>query len=209
MLVGLRAGQRLLDVGCGAGRLARGLQGWFGEGYVGVDIMPELIDYCRKAYPNFRFDLLDLESDLYNPGPTTSANTVRLDLDDASFDCITFFSVFTHTTTEMTRGYLEETRRLLAPDGSLYFTCFLLNEAQAQAPAPAHRFSHRYDDGCFYEDDQIVSAAVAYRQEVMLRMLEDAGLGAVFLETGTWTGRLGLSYQDTIIAQRREDLDTR
>jgi len=207
LLVGLRAGQRLLDIGCGSGRLARGLQGWFGTGYVGVDIMPELIDYCRKAYPELTFELLDLESDLYNPGSSHRPDTVRLDHPDASFDCVTLFSVLTHVTTEVTRSYFREIRRLLAPGGSLYFTCFLLNDALGRSAEPDHRFPHRHDDGCFYENERVVSAAVAYRQDFLKGLLDEAGLGVVFLETGSWTGRPGLAYQDTVIAQRVEDVE--
>lgn len=206
-LVGLRAGQRLLDIGCGSGRLARGLHSWFGPGYVGVDIMPEVIDYCREAYPGFRFELLDLESDLYNPGSRNPAWDVRLDFPDASFDCITMFSVLTHVTTEVTRSYLRESRRLLAPGGALFFTCFLLNDVLGRASQPDHVFPHRHDDGCFYENERVVSAAVAYREEAMGALLEEAGLSLAFLETGTWTGRAGLGYQDVVIAQRREDVE--
>lgn len=204
MLVGLRAGQRLLDIGCGSGRLARGLSGWFGSGYVGVDIVPELIEYCRKTYPEFRFELLDLNSDLYNPEGLKDPGAVQLDLPDASFDCVTMFSVLTHVTTEVTRSYLEESHRLLAPGGSLFFTCFLLNDERPPTE-PDHVFAHRYDEGCLYENPDVVSDAVAYREDAMHRLLEAASLQVVYRESGTWRGEPGLAYQDVVIVQRQED----
>jgi len=206
LLVGLRAEDRLLDVGCGSGRLARGLHGWFGEGYVGVDIVPELIEYCRQAYPRFRFELLDLRSDLYNPESSSAPESVVLDLPDRGFDCITLFSVLTHVTTEVTRQYFREFRRLLAPGGSLFFTCFLLNDALDRGGRADHRFPHRHDDGCFYENAEIVSDAVGYREGAMHALLDEAGLSVVYQESGSWTGRPGLAYQDVVIAQRHDDV---
>lgn len=209
LLVGLRAGQKLLDIGCGSGRLAQGLQGWFGSGYVGVDIMPDLIEYCRKAFPQFRFDLLDLESDLYNPESSQAPEGVQLDFPDASFDCITLFSVLTHVTTGVTQRYFDEIHRLLAPGGSVVFTCFLLNEELDRSPNPDHRFPYAYDSGCFYENEAVVSEAVAYRADAMNEMLSAAKLSVVFQESGSWTGREGLGYQDIVVAQRRIDIEAK
>jgi SAM-dependent methyltransferase len=204
-LVGLRVGQRLLDVGCGSGRLARGLYGWFGDDYVGVDIVPELIEYCRGAFPRFRFEMLDLESDFYNPAAETSPALVQLDFPDESFDVITMFSLITHVTTEVTARYFAESRRLLAPGGSLFFTCFLLNEAAARSPVAHHRFPHHHDGGCYYEDEKVVSAAVAYDERAIHALLTENDLAIVFQEGGTWTGHTGLAFQDIVIAQRSDD----
>ena len=52
-----------------------------------------------------------------------------------------------------------------------------------------------------------MSEAVAYREPAMHRMLADAGLAVVFQESGSWTGRPGLAYQDTIVAQRSVDIE--
>ncbi|HRJ73902.1 MAG TPA: class I SAM-dependent methyltransferase [Terrimicrobiaceae bacterium] len=54
--------ESLMDVGCGYGDLGRFLQtkGWRGR-YVGVDIVPELIDEGRKRYPDFDLRCIDIE----------------------------------------------------------------------------------------------------------------------------------------------------
>jgi len=115
--------------------------------------------------------------------------------------------VLTHVTTEATRTYLRESNRLLSPGGSLFFTCFLLNEALEHDSHPDHRFPNRHDDGCFYENEGVVSDAVGYREETMHAFVDEAGLAIVFQETGIWTGRPGLAYQNIVIAQRREDVE--
>ncbi len=208
LLVGLRAGQRLLDIGCGSGRLARGLYGWFGDHFVGVDIVPELIEYCRRTYPRYRFELLDLESDYYNPTSEGSPADVRLDFPDGSFDVITMFSVLTHVTKDVTNRYFQESRRLLAPGGSLFFTCFLLNEAARHSPTAHRRFPYRNAEGCYHEDEQVVSAGVAYEEGTIHSLLADHRLSVVYQESGTWRGHTGLAYQDVVIAQRAEDADS-
>jgi 2-polyprenyl-3-methyl-5-hydroxy-6-metoxy-1,4-benzoquinol methylase len=52
-------GERVLDVGCGNGRLLKGLSEQGAE-YVGVDQSRRLIDICRQKYPKGKFECLDV-----------------------------------------------------------------------------------------------------------------------------------------------------
>lgn len=51
----------ILDVGCSVGHFAGWLQerGYEGE-YLGVDLLPEMVDRARNAHPGFRFERADL-----------------------------------------------------------------------------------------------------------------------------------------------------
>ena len=202
-MVGLRPDDRLLDIGCGSGRLARGLDGWFGDGYVGVDVNAEVIEYCRATWPHFRFERIDFVSDLYNPDAQLSAATHVFDFEDRSFDCITLFSVVTHITRDVVEQYLREAERLLAPGGSLVFTCFLLGDDMRDDPESGGAFSHEHSPGCYYRNPEVIAEAVAFDESLMHEMIESAGLEIVFQENGTWQNRPGLGFQDLIIAQRR------
>src|SRR5207302_825955 len=71
-LAALRRDERVLDVGCGIGRMARPLAGYLGpEGsYDGFDVNREGIAWCQERYaghPNFRFTAVDLHNRRYNP----------------------------------------------------------------------------------------------------------------------------------------------
>src|SRR6202022_3303381 len=62
-------GQRVLDLGCGTGRLLAALEPSVG---VGVDFSPAMIEEARRRYPHLEFHLGDIEdASTFNeiPGP--------------------------------------------------------------------------------------------------------------------------------------------
>ena len=50
---------RVLELGCGAGRLT-GYLAEFGGTVLGIDISPRMVDFCRRTYPNAAFEVGDL-----------------------------------------------------------------------------------------------------------------------------------------------------
>ena len=72
-LGGLLAHERMLDLGCGVGRMAIPLTQYLQDSalYHGVDVAAPCIAWCRQAitpvYPNFQFTHLDVAHALYNP----------------------------------------------------------------------------------------------------------------------------------------------
>src|ERR1700722_3185823 len=78
-LAGLRAEDRVLDVGCGVGRMARVLTSVLRPpgSYDGFDIGLSGIEWCRVHYRDtpapFRFEHADLHNSVYNPSGTGGA----------------------------------------------------------------------------------------------------------------------------------------
>jgi len=72
-LCGLPPNARILDVGCGCGRLARGLAAYLhSEGVaMGFDVAPVLIEWSKQQLepllPNLHFSLADLRTPDFNP----------------------------------------------------------------------------------------------------------------------------------------------
>ena len=67
-LAKLLPSHRVLDVGCGCGKLARPLTTYLNSqgGYDGIDITREVINWCKERYqnyPNFRFHFADLHNE--------------------------------------------------------------------------------------------------------------------------------------------------
>ena len=99
----------LIDVGCGSGRLAQPLSRTFHGKYLGIDVVPQLIDFARQniQHPDWRFKVAD--------GRTIPEN-------DAVADMVCFFSVFTHLLHEQSYVYLSEAKRVLKPGGKIIFS---------------------------------------------------------------------------------------
>lgn len=102
-------GDRILDFGCGAGRLIRHLRDLASSCEIwGADISAEHIYWCRHHLsPPFHF--------------LTSTRLPHLPFADASFRLIYAGSVFTHID-DLADAWLLELGRLLRPDGRLYLT---------------------------------------------------------------------------------------
>ena len=123
---------RVLDIGCGVGRLALPLTQFLDTGsYDGVDPVVAGIDWCTSVisplYPNVRFQHLDLRHPLYNPGGALETAKTRLPFADGSFDLICMISVLTHLEQPEALHYAAEVARLLAPGGRCFATAFLMN----------------------------------------------------------------------------------
>lgn len=105
-----RVPRRVLDFGCGSGRL---LVGWHalagGHTLAGCDINAELVDWARAHLPPG----IDLRVSLPLP---------PLPYADASFDTVFAVSVFTHLALDSQRRWVDELRRILKPGGALLVT---------------------------------------------------------------------------------------
>jgi 2-polyprenyl-3-methyl-5-hydroxy-6-metoxy-1,4-benzoquinol methylase len=95
---------RLLDWGCGCGRLTVPLlEHHTGADIHGCDIDEEAIAWCRSHLPQARFETIAP----YPPTPYPSA----------SFDVVIAASVFTHLSRHTQSMWLEELKRIVRPGG--------------------------------------------------------------------------------------------
>ncbi|MCF8527193.1 MAG: class I SAM-dependent methyltransferase [Candidatus Nanopelagicales bacterium] len=130
---------RLLDWGCGAGRLAVGVREWFEGGriadYHGVDIQPELIEWAETnlAGPGYRFTLLDVSNERYNPDGTPERT---LGAEPGTVDVFYAYSVFSHMNDEDTPAYLRLIAEALAPGGKAFVTCFVEEDVEGWEENP-------------------------------------------------------------------------
>jgi SAM-dependent methyltransferase len=133
-LGGLRPRDRVLDVGCGAGRMAIPLVGYLNEkgSYEGFDPVAEHVRWCREhiesRHPNFRFQHIDLRSPMYNPKGEVAPEELRFPYAEGMFDFVFFTSVFTHMMPAAVDRYLAEVARVSAPGAKSFITWFLIDD---------------------------------------------------------------------------------
>jgi SAM-dependent methyltransferase len=210
----LRPDERVLDVGCGIGRMALPLTNYLKQGrYLGIDIVPRGITWCREnitpRFPHFEFQLADIYNDAYNPGGRYKASEYRFPADDGAFDFAFLTSVFTHLLPADAAHYLAEIGRVLRPGGRVLGTWFVLNDESRALMATTPRalnLAHVYegDSQVRVVDTVTPESAIGFDQERVTAMHAAAGLRIVDpIRFGSWCGRADyVSYQDIVLAER-------
>jgi SAM-dependent methyltransferase len=212
-LGGLQPDHRVLDIGCGSGRMAIPLLRYLTPPgcYTGFDISRRAIEWCAEHITarnaDFRFVWVDVFNSEYNPAGKQTAAEYRFPCDDGSADFVFATSVFTHMQANEVRHYLAEVRRVLASSGRGLFTHFVL-DAKAEELMGQSRASLRFHvplDDCWSVDPEVPERAIAYSEPTLRRMYGEAGLVIEEpLRFGAWAGRPdGLSYQDIVVVTKR------
>ncbi len=129
--LGLSPQSRILDVGCGPGRIAIGILDTFGgiQEYCGVDVSDRSIEWAKRhigaPHPNFRFIRLDVHNLRFNPDGSKIDKRFAFPFEAETFDVICLYSVFSHMLANDVRTYLRAFRRILRSDGKVYLTAHL------------------------------------------------------------------------------------
>jgi SAM-dependent methyltransferase len=140
---------RVLEVGCGGGRILGYLVALGGEVH-GVDISPAMVEYCRRTYPEADVrvgDLMRLSDAVAGPLDAVFAPDNVLDFVDA----------------QQRREALDAIRSLLAPDGLLIFCSHNLAAADGPPPPVSAGMGASSEGGALHRLAHMSAASVATR----------------------------------------------
>lgn len=189
---GMKATDRVLDIGCGNGRIARPAATFLSSGrYTGFDIAAGAIRACRTQHAGdgrFAFHHLDVRNTEYNPGGRLSDAELTFPCEDGQIDFLFAISVFTHLTPEASDRYLAECARSLAPGGRAFITILLLNEPRRAGIADGQsRFAlHPWRDAAMVADPASPEQCIAHDESVVRERLTSLGLKVDGLIRGQW-----------------------
>lgn len=205
---GLRPDYRVLDIGCGTGRVAGHLVNYLNSTghYVGFDVAKAAIATCRRRFreiaPHFEFICVDVKNGDYNHRANMAADVFKFPLIDESFDFVFATSVYSHMPISEVRQYLCETSRVLKKNGVTFFTGYLLHhEHRSSVMNRRHTPLTNWRDGSMVADRRTPERFIAHDEGAVLDLIRLSGLNATRVLRGHWAGAPTYSgWQDAVIA---------
>jgi len=125
-------GYKVLDLGCGTGRLYHLFTDFQDLDYIGVDQSIGQLDVAREEFPNNTY---------------VEAAMTDLSFEDNAFDIIYCVATFHHLPDEESRiKSLEEMKRVLKPGGHIIMTNWNLNSQSAKKMVEKNKFKRNKKD---------------------------------------------------------------
>jgi SAM-dependent methyltransferase len=214
LLAGLGPASRVLDIGCGLGRVAWPLARELGAdgSYDGFDTARPYIDWCENGLAldpqRVRFHHFDIYNSAYNPTGTIDGEHLVFPWPDNTFTLAIATSLFTHLSAAGTVNYLREVARTLAPGGRLFASFFVLDQESLEVITDREtypRFTQIIEHGRV-ADPSSPDDAIAFDIDWLHHVFLDAGYTLEAYVQGRWRDHAkkeGELYQDLVVARKQ------
>ena len=189
----LQPGDRVLDLGCGIGRIGRELAAQVAH-WQGADISANMLNVARERLGHVR-----------NVGFTELTHANVKPLADASFDKAYCVAVFIHMDKEDFYLYLEDLARVLKPGGLLYFDAWNLASAVGWRRFAMEINQHRSADPSLRKD---VARNQFTNPEEVSAFLRHAGFETLGLFTDSpWVQAIAMRKGAGDVAQQKRRIE--
>lgn len=206
---GLQPHHRVLDIGCGIGRMAVPMTQYLDAtgSYEGFDIREDGIQWCREKitprYPSFRFKHTPLRNSEYLPNTVEDAAKFIFPYASRSFDFAIATSLFTHLQEAVLCRYLDEINRVLKPGARIAATFFLFSQDSRPHSVREERgldFPNHFRNYRLQIRDN-PDAAISYQESWITAQFERRGLSI------RWP--VSYDFQDIVVAEKHRHLPLR
>jgi len=209
----LTPGEKVLDIGCGIGRMAVPLTKHLNSNgsYEGFDIFDEGIKWCQdkitKKFPNFQFKLADIYNGEYNPDGKIKGSDYDFEYENESFDFAFATSVFTHMLPQDLENYISELSRVMKKEGRCLLTFFLLNPESISLIEKKISTLNFITSSKNYSilKKNVPEYTISYKEDFVKDLLIRNGFEITEpIRYGSWCGRNKfLSRQDIVLAIKK------
>lgn len=200
---------RILDVGCGWGRLAFALIDEIGPGveYQGFDPYHEHVRWAQEnlasARPRYVVHLAETANEVYGPDAVLVPTQFRFPYLENHFDVVVAHSLFRFLQPEVFEHYVAEIARVLRPGGRFLASFHLLNEESTK------RLPDMKEPLCFVFPDGVVTTTrphrqglLAYQEDYVLEVLNRNALVPEPVDHGSWEPAENGLAQDFVVARK-------
>ena len=213
----LKPNHKVLDVGCGIGRMSLPLINYLSKDgeYYGFDIVEKGINWCNeninKKYPNFHFEQSDIYNKTYNPNGKELSSEYKFKYENDFFDFVFLTSVFTHMRTNDLSRYFEEISRVMKPNARCLMTFFLINNESRQLieqNKSTQELIFEMDQYSIAKNKETPEHAIGFNENFIVKLFKKNKLQIQGTYYGSWCGREKyMSYQDIIVASKNIDIE--
>jgi SAM-dependent methyltransferase len=180
----------IVDIGCGCGRYARFLRDYqyksqrFTGRYLGIDVDPEMLAWCRGHFDaeRFEFHRSTHSSRAYRTNGSPNRADYEIPMADGAADFVFSTSLFSHLLEKEVINYCRESYRVLKSGGHMVMYFFSLDR-----PPPTYGDRHTFAfqiGNAHVESLSVPEAAVAYREELLISVARDVGFRATEVQAG-------------------------
>ena len=218
----------IFDFGCGYGKMAP-ISTFFTHPhgkYIGVDILKNYIDFCKRKYsrlPRVEFYLSkDFNPTYPNEREMNADKSVSYEEDwpvaDESIDIVIAISVFTHLQEADAFGYMNKIHSILKPNGIAILTFHIVEEPKKQPRFTSKNKPHLIDlfnfhtplppsYNWFTSNPELPESAIAINRSGLNNLIQEKFKVELLIE-GSTTGGYDPFFQDVVVLRKcREEGD--